>query len=93
MAANKLTPMEVLAIQHRKMCGESTAILAECFEVDKRTIRYHCRGIPFVEKRINVGEVISLRQEGYTFSQIAQRIDADRTAIHRAIKRRQMEVA
>jgi DNA-binding XRE family transcriptional regulator len=85
--------MDVLAIRHRKMRGETTAILAECFEVTKRTIRYHCKDLPSVGKRINVGEVISLRQEGYTFPQIAQRIDADRTAIHRALRRHMMEAA
>lgn len=93
MAKCKLNTIEISAIRHRKNLGEPTAVLAECFEVTERTIRRYCRGIASAKRRINVGEVISLRQEGYTFPQIAQRIDADRTAIHRALKRHVMGAA
>jgi hypothetical protein len=90
---SKLTDIEIEAIRHRKILGESASILAECFEVSVRTIHRHCRGIPPAWKVIEVGGVIGLRQEGYTFLQIAQRIEADRTAIHRALKRHMMGAA
>lgn len=91
MAESKLTDVEISAIRHRKSLGEPAAVLAECFEVTERTIRRYCSDLPSAKARINVGEVIRLRQDGYTFPQIAQHIEADRTAIHRALKRHQME--
>lgn len=93
MAECKLSSIDISAIRYRKSRGEPVAVLAECFEVTERTIRRYCTDLPSAKARINVGEVIRLRHSGYTFAQIAQRIDADRTAIHRAIKRQQMGVA
>lgn len=96
MAAHKLTARKVSSIRRLWQSGETPTDIAAMFNIDRATVYYHCEGLdrgrPLM-RPINVGEVIRLRGEGYTFPEIAQRIDADRTAIHRALKRHMMEVA
>ena len=87
--SHKLSRIEIDAIRHRWLLGESRHELADCFDVSEHTIRYHCHDLArqSIQRRIDVDEVAALMAEGYRISQIAQRLDFDRCSIQRALAR------